>query len=135
MATSVARAQKKLPNNVALGLGQGWPLRMIGLMGKRWDGWKVVNADDRVSCVLLAEAAPLVQVPEGREEDPECDDASAEMNFAPPDVVDYQGSTSMQRLNRSLWSEGSGSSTVVSGGQHCALSKPVVSLQLLTPHL
>lgn len=66
--------------------------------------------------MLLAEAAPLVQVPEGREEDPDCDDASAEMNFAPPDVVDYQGSTSMQRLNRSLWSEGSGSSTVVSGG-------------------
>ncbi len=65
---------------------------------------------------LLSERLP-VQVPEGREESLESDDASAEMNFEPPDAVDYQGSTSMQRLNRSLWNEGSGSSTVVSGAQ------------------
>ena len=53
-----------------------------------------------------------VQVPEVPED---CDNSYEEMSAAPPDAVDYQGTTSMQRLNRSLWCEGSGSSTAMSG--------------------
>ena len=64
------------------------------------------------------------QVPEAPEDALECDNPCAEMNAAPPDAVDYQGTTSMQRLNRSLWCEGSGSSTAMwscqLSGEHAA---------------
>ncbi|BDA47022.1 probable sensor histidine kinase GacS [Coccomyxa sp. Obi] len=55
------------------------------------------------------------KVPVAPEDALECNNPCAEMNAAPPDAVDYQGSTSMQRLNRSLWCEGSGSSTAMPG--------------------
>lgn len=65
--------------------------------------------------MLLTTIHNLAQVPEAKDEND--DNALAEMNIAPPDVVEYegQGSTSMQRLNRSLWNEGSGSATATSG--------------------